>query len=161
MKKLVPPLLGILLASTLGACASMASPASMGAQPSLAEIATARVAEVHHSPTCTCCTEYAAYLRRNGWTVDVIEEADITEFQSALGIPESAQGCHVTLFDDYLVSGHVPLAAIDRLLAERPSVDGIGLPGMPLGSPGMTGSARGPLVVVSFDDGGVSPFGEY
>lgn len=35
-----------------------------------------KVAEVHLSPTCTCCTEYVANLRRHGWAVHVIEELE-------------------------------------------------------------------------------------
>ena len=120
-----------------------------------------KVAEVHLSPTCTCCTEYVAYLRRNGWTVEVVEEADLGAFQDARGIPAEARGCHTTLIGGYLVDGHVPLAAIERLLEERPDVDGIGLPGMPLGSPGMSGTASEPLVVVAFDGDRVTEFGEY
>ena len=145
----------VLVGAALSACASPAAPMTSPIG------ASARTAEVHLSPTCTCCTEYAAYLRRNGWTVEEIEEQDISAFQGDLGVPESARGCHTTLIDGYVVEGHVPLAAVERLLAERPAIDGIALPGMPLGSPGMTGEADGPMVVLSFDRGDVTPYGEY
>jgi hypothetical protein len=36
-----------------------------------------------------------------------------------------------------VVEGHVPAAAIRRLLAERPEAKGLAVPGMPAGSPGM------------------------
>ncbi len=36
-----------------------------------------------------------------------------------------------------MVEGHVPAAAIRRLLAERPSATGLAVPGMPAVSPGM------------------------
>ena len=39
----------------------------------------------------------------------------------------------------YAVEGHVPVQAIERLLAERPDVAGLTLPGMPGDSPGMGG----------------------
>jgi hypothetical protein len=61
----------------------------------------------------------------------------------------------------YFVEGHVPLAAVDRLLTERPSIDGIGLPGMPVGSPGMGGVQEGPLEVVAVSRGQITPFGSY
>lgn len=125
------------------------------------DAAHATVAEVHLSPTCTYCTEYVAYPRRNGWTVEVVEEPDIAAFQAARGVPDAARGCHTTLVDGYVVEGHVPLAALEQLLAERPAIDGIGLPGMPLGSPGMSGEATGPLAVVAFAGDEVTPFGEY
>jgi hypothetical protein len=43
------------------------------------------------------------------------------------------------LIDGYVVEGHVPASAIKKLLAQRPKIKGISLPGMPEGSPGMTG----------------------
>ena len=128
---------------------------------SASSVSDTRSAVVHLSPTCTCCVEYAAYLRRNGWSVEEIEEADMSAFKRDLGVPDEASGCHTTVIDGYVVEGHVPLAAIDRLLTERPAIDGIGLPGMPLGSPGMTGTATGPMAVVAFADGTITPFGEY
>ena len=42
----------------------------------------------------------------------------------------------VTL-DGYVVEGHVPFETIRKVLSERPGVDGIAVPGMPYGSPGM------------------------
>jgi hypothetical protein len=38
---------------------------------------------------------------------------------------------------NYIVEGHVPAADVKRLLAEKPAVRGIAVPGMPIGSPGM------------------------
>ena len=52
-----------------------------------------------------------------------------------------------------MVEGHVPDRVIDQLLAERPAVRGIALPGMPEGSPGMSGRKKGPFVVYSFGRG--------
>jgi hypothetical protein len=63
--------------------------------------------------------------------------------------------------DGYLVEGHVPLAAIDRLLARGPAIDGIALPGMPAGSPGMGGVADGPLEVLAIQAGELGPFGAF
>ena len=45
--------------------------------------------------------------------------------------------CHTALIDGYIVEGHVPVADIKRLLAERPEIVGITAPGMPQMSPGM------------------------
>mgnify|MGYP000111891887 CR=1 FL=1 len=146
--------LAMVAAVTLAGCGGSPPPAERS-------VLEARVAEVHLSPTCTCCTAYVDYLRRNGWTVEVVEEPDLAAFQDARGIPAEARGCHTTLVDDYTVDGHVPLAAVDELLDERPDVDGIGLPGMPLGSPGMSGTASGPFEVVAFSGDEVTPFGDY
>lgn len=151
-------LLALLLVLGLAGCAG-AAPRSQSAEATAQ--GAARVAEVHLSPSCGCCTEYVAYLRRHGWTVEVVEEPDIGAFQDERGVPEDARGCHTMLIGGYLVDGHVPLPAIERLLEERPAVDGIGLPGMPMGSPGMTGTAAGPLAVVAYAGDQVTPFGEY
>jgi hypothetical protein len=46
----------------------------------------------------------------------------------------------------------VPAEDIARMVKERASFAGISVPGMPQGSPGMTG--RGPFRVVAFDTAG-------
>ena len=57
----------------------------------------------------------------------------------------------------YAIEGHVPIEEINRLLAERPQVLGIGVPGMPAGSPGMeiSGFDTEPFQVVTFDENGI------
>ncbi|HKA42553.1 MAG TPA: DUF411 domain-containing protein, partial [Burkholderiales bacterium] len=57
-------------------------------------------------------------------------------------------GCHTALVDGYAIEGHVPAREITRLLAERPNVRGLAVPGMPAGSPGMEGSRREPYDVL-------------
>jgi hypothetical protein len=75
------------------------------------------------------------------------------------GVPEELDGCHIATIGGYVVGGHVPVEAIRRLLAERPPLRAITLPGMPLGSPGMTGSKQGPFTVYAIArDGGASVF---
>jgi len=62
------------------------------------------------------------------------------------------------------LEGHVPVAEINRLLAERPQVVGIAVAGMPPGSPGMDieGFEDDPFDVVSFDaDGTTELFATY
>ena len=58
--------------------------------------------------------------------------------------------------DGYVIEGHVPVAAIERLLAERPDVVGLAVPGMPVGSPGMeiAGAENQPFDVYTFDQAG-------
>ena len=51
----------------------------------------------------------------------------------------------------YVIEGHVPADLIHRLLKERPSVAGLAVPGMPVGSPGMEGANPQRYDVVSFD----------
>lgn len=73
--------------------------------------------------------------------------ADIEAVKREHGIPAGAVACHTALVDGYLVEGHVPPASIDRLLAERPAVAGIAVPGMPPGSPGMEPPGQSPVPV--------------
>lgn len=68
------------------------------------------------------------------------------------------QSCHTTVIGGYYIEGHVPVEAIKRLLEEKPQIDGIALPGMPAGSPGMSGSKEGPFVIYSISGGQTSEF---
>ena len=69
------------------------------------------------------------------------------------GVPEKLAGCHTMLIEGYVVEGHVPVGAINKLLTERPRIKGISLPGMPEGSPGMTGVKSAPFQVLEITDG--------
>ena len=59
--------------------------------------------------------------------------------------------------EGYVVDGHVPVEAIRKLLAERPAIAGITLPGMPMGSPGMAGEKTGPFTVYAVAKDGTAP----
>lgn len=72
-------------------------------------------------------------------------------------VPLELQGCHTAIVDGYVVEGHVPAAEIEKLIAERPDIAGIAVPGMPVGSPGMevAGVEAQPFDVIAFDDSGL------
>ena len=57
-----------------------------------------------------------------------------------------------------MIEGHVPLEAINKLRRDRPAIDGIALPGMPAGSPGMSGTKEGPFEILSFADGTIESY---
>ena len=99
----------------------------------------ALAATLYKDPDCGCCEEYANYLRRNGYRITVIPTQDLPDLRAAQGVPDDLAGCHMTLIDGYVIEGHVPADMINRLLTERPAIKGISLPGMPPGSPGMSG----------------------
>ena len=48
----------------------------------------------------------------------------------------------------------MPVEAINKMLSEKPDIAGIALPGMPLGSPGMTGSKQGEFVIYAVNHDG-------
>lgn len=99
------------------------------------------------NPQCDCCEGYAAYLRKNGFTLTVVPTNDLAEIDRNAGIPEALEGCHTMFIGDYFVSGHVPLEAVRKLLSEHPDIKGITLPGMPSGSPGMFGNKEEPFTI--------------
>lgn len=101
---------------------------------------------------CSCCLEYARYLRRNGFDVDVSNRS-MTPIREQHGVPDALEGCHTMVIGDYAIEGHVPVAAINRLLSEKPAIRGISLPGMPDGSPGMTGTKKAPFVIYEITEG--------
>jgi hypothetical protein len=70
-------------------------------------------------------------------------------------VPASVLSCHTAKAGLYLVEGHVPAAVIKRLLAEKPkNVAGIGVAGMPAGSPGMESSNPVPYDVIAWRPSG-------
>ena len=121
--------------------------------------ATAGVkATLYKNPQCDCCEGHASHLDRNGFDVTVIPTNDLVPINRQHGVPESLDGCHTTLTSGYVVIGHVPAAVVQRLLAEKPDVTGISIPGMPSGVPGMEGPKEGPLKVYAFGKGGQTVF---
>src|SRR5262245_13179122 len=104
--------------------------------PAVPARAEAPAALMYKSPQCGCCEEYAKYLNE----VTVKESRNLSLISRQNGVPEQLAGCHTTLIGGYVVEGHVPVGAIYKLLKERPAIKGISLPGMPAGSPGMTGA---------------------
>ena len=101
-------------------------------------------------------------MRMAGWMVDSRPTQDMAARKAELGIPSSAGSCHTSVIQGYVVEGHVPLAAVQRLLRERPDIRGIALPGMDAGSPGMEGQAVTPFLVMAIGhDGSVSSFGSF
>lgn len=123
----------------------------VGAQflPGSADAATMTV---YKSPACGCCGEWIAYMRRNGFSVRVEEVEDVWPVKSRLGVDEALWSCHTATLGNYVIEGHVTMAAIRKLLDERPDVRGIALPGMPQGSPGMSGTKDGPWVTYTISE---------
>ena len=111
----------------------------------LAAAQPSRNATLYKSPECGCCEAHAKYLRRHGYDVSVVPTHDLDRIKVQNGVPEQLYGCHTILVGGYVVEGHVSAGVLDRLLRERPAIRGISLPGMPPGSPGMTGRKQEPF----------------
>ena len=119
--------------------------------------------KVHRDPSCGCCGAWVAHLRASGFTADVIETDAIAQVKRSLGVPDFLASCHTAEINRYVIEGHVPAAAIRRLLIERPLGKGIAVPGMPVGSPGMEveGSAPETYSVILFGPSGQRTFARY
>jgi hypothetical protein len=117
-------------------------------------------ATLYKTPDCSCCESYARYLRRNGVDVTTVPSHDLTLLKRQHRVPEKLDGCHTTLIGNYVIEGHVPIGPIRRLLSERPAIRGISLPGMPDGSPGMTGTKTEPFVIYEIDDAGAKVYAQ-
>lgn len=136
--------------------ALMIAPALTVAAPILAANGPMPSATLFKNPQCGCCEQYAEYLRSNGYEVKVIPTHDLSLIKQRQSIPSELQGCHTTLIGGYAVEGHVPVASMERLLANRPDINGITLPGMPAGSPGMSGLKAEPFTVYALAKNGRS-----
>lgn len=118
---------------------------------------------VTKDPSCGCCGAWVAHLEAAGFPVQVVESDDVFGLKQRLGVPADLSSCHTAEVEGYVVEGHVPAAALRRLLAERPAATGLAVPGMPAGSPGMEvpGVAPEPYDVVLFGPAGHTTFARF
>ncbi len=112
-------------------------------------------AVVFKSQSCGCCANYVSYMKRQkGFDVSTVTMEDMSSVKDKYGVPLSMQTCHTLVVGNYFVEGHVPVEAVRKLLAEKPDIKGIALPGMPEASPGMPGSKRGPFEIYAVSNDG-------
>ena len=91
----------------------------------------------YRSASCGCCKKWINHLRDNGLeVVDNIVE-DVSVIKNQYQIPNNLKSCHSAQIANYTIEGHVPIESINKLFREKPTINGIAVPGMPLGSPGM------------------------
>jgi len=130
----------------------------------VAGIAAQQIA-VHRDPGCGCCEKWAEQVRAQfGRDVHIIDEAQRGALHKRLGVPADLASCHTAIIDGMTFEGHVPIADMKRVLAERPKgVSGLAVPGMPMGSPGMEmpGGHGEPYAVIAFGPGGRRVFARH
>lgn len=114
------------------------------------------VVDVYKDPTCGCCSKWVEHLQDHGFTVRTADTRDLAAFKASHGVPSQVRSCHTALVDGYVLEGHVPAADVRRLLSDRPSIVGLAVPGMPIGSPGMevVGARAQAYDVLAFDKSG-------
>lgn len=113
---------------------------------------------MHRDPGCGCCEKWAEQVRQQfGRKVRIIDDANRGALQRRVGVPADQLSCHTAIVDGMAFEGHVPIADMKRVLAQRPKgVSGLAVGGMPLGSPGMevAGMKAQPFSVIAFGPGG-------
>ena len=116
---------------------------------------------MYKSPSCGCCVGNSKILNMAGFDVEVIPTEDMQSIKSRYNVPRDMESCHTTIIGNYFVEGHVPTEIINKLLEEQPDIDGIALPNMPAGSPGMPGVKSYEWVIYSIKDGKASEYMRY
>lgn len=118
---------------------------------------------VFKDASCGCCGGWIDHVKKAGFPVSVTDTEDMEAVKDRFKVPPQLFSCHTAEISGYAVEGHVPVAAIQRLLAERPQIIGLSAPGMPIGSPGMEapGVAPEPYDIIAFDKSGMKLFARF
>ena len=124
----------------------------------LANINNKQIVEVFKTPSCGCCYGYVLFLEEEKFEVKQTDMRSLHTIKQKYNIPVEMQSCHTTIMGKYFIEGHVPIEAINKLLKDQPDIDGIALPGMPMGTPGMPGNKEAPYVIYQLIDGEYSVF---
>lgn len=111
---------------------------------------------VFKTPWCGCCQVWVDALRKAGYRVEANDLNDLSAIRKQAGVPSGKEGCHTAVIGTerkYVLEGHVPLQAIEKLTAEKPNIRGIATPGMPMGSLGMGYDPKAKYTVFAFGNG--------
>jgi hypothetical protein len=107
---------------------------------------------VYKSPTCSCCKAWVDQIRAAGFPVVVRDTNDLASVNRTLGIPGKLLACHTAVVGGYLIEGHVPADLVRQVLADKPPLRGLAVPGMPARAMGDSTGAS--FNILSFDDSG-------
>ena len=91
----------------------------------------------YRSVSCSCCKKWIKNLKDNGLEVVDNIVKDVSVIKKQFQIPNNLSSCHSAQIANYTIEGQVPIESINKLFREKPNIEGIAVPGMPLGSPGM------------------------
>ena len=130
--------------------------AAIAAAPRIARAIAPITMTVYKSPTCGCCKEWIKHVEANGFACTVIEREDLAPIKRQLGVPRNMESCHTAVIGKYLIEGHVPADLVKDVLAKRPDILGLAVPGMVVGTPGMETGPAQPYKVMAFTKDGSS-----
>jgi hypothetical protein len=160
-------LAALLASAACGGSGEAASRQTLGQPPQAGGAQAAAPADgpllvVYKTPTCGCCRKWVDHMQANGFRVEVHDVPNTAPKRAEWGVPVSLGSCHTAQVGGYTLEGHVPAEDVKRLLAEKPAVAGLAVPGMPMGSPGMEGPVQDRYDVVAFTkDGQTSVFASH
>ncbi len=104
--------------------------------------AAAPVIDVYKTASCGCCSAWVEHLKTGGFKVHAHNVEQPGAIRAKFGIGEQYGSCHTGVVNGYAIEGHVPAQSIKKLLKEKPKANGLAVPGMPMGSPGMEGQRK-------------------
>lgn len=111
---------------------------------------------VYKDPNCGCCHAWAEAMKKAGFSVRAEDVDDLNIIKEQFAVPAEMQGCHTAVVSGYYLEGHVPVDAVKRLMAERPKIAGLAVPGMPAGSLGMGDDPKASYDVYAVNKDGTS-----
>ncbi len=92
----------------------------------------------YQSPYCGCCGEWVKHLNENGIIVATEYTDKLSQLKQSVGLTPELTSCHTAKINGYAFEGHIPADDIKRFLKNPPKdAQGLTVPGMPVGSPGM------------------------
>jgi len=110
---------------------------------------------VYKTRTCGCCKNWVAHLRDSGLKIKTVNLSDTAPMQSRFGVPQDLRSCHTAVAGKLWIEGHVPADLVQRLISDKPdNIQGIAVPGMPRGAPGMEGPNPAEYDVLVYDSSG-------
>ena len=108
---------------------------------------------VFKTPWCGCCQVWVEAVEKAGYTVETKDMEDLSSIKQQAGVGKDLEACHTAVMGGerkYVLEGHVPLEAMEKLMAEQPDIRGISTPGMPMGSLGMGYDPKAQYKVLAF-----------
>ena len=143
---LIPSVI-VIAVIAIGAIVFTKNPAPNGTQIATPSTEPGIMAVLHKSPTCGCCGVYGSYMKKIGYNMQTSNMDNMEEIKVSLGVPQELWSCHTVEVGGYVAEGHIPEEAIRKMLDEKPDIKGIGMAGMPSGSPGMPGPKSGDFLI--------------
>lgn len=118
---------------------------------------------VYRSPSCRCCEGWMKHLTKHEFQIKEVKREDMEAIKQKYNLPAQLASCHTAIINGYVIEGHVPADDIKRLLKQKPTVLGLSVPEMPMGTPGMEiGKEKDPFEVISFSKtGALASFRKY